>query len=244
VSLTVASPPPPATATPDCCSGGGSTEAARADRAPRAGLAARLAGGLHYGLVQMFEDLGRYMLIGFLLAGLLAVVLEQWQPLGDALHSPWAPFVMLVVGVPVYVCAASMTPMVAVLISQGLSPGAGLVFLLVGPATNAASLVLLKQILGLRAVVIYLASIVVCALLAGYAVDGLYGLLALQPRTAVSLHHHGHEHMGWLNTAAALVLALLVVNGIARRYAKRWWGGASPSQPEVELSGRGAPGRA
>ncbi len=182
-------------------------------------LGAKLMRGLRYGLVEMFEDLGRYMILGFLLAGVLTVLLDRYLPLRSALGSPWAPLVMLVAGTPVYVCAASATPMIAVLISQGLSPGAGLVFLLAGPATNAASVVLLRQLIGGAGVGLYLLSIVACALTAGYLVDATYDLLGLAPRALVRAAAC-HQSPTWVDAGAALVLAACMLHGTVRRYAK------------------------
>src|SRR5207248_11272533 len=78
---------------------------------------------------------------------------------------------MLVVGIPIYTCASASTPIAAALVLKGLSPGAALVFLLSGPATNIGAIVVLLKFLGLRMVTIYLASIAVVALAAGYALD-------------------------------------------------------------------------
>lgn len=180
----------------------------------------KLIGALRYGLIDMFEDLGRYMILGFLLAGALTVVLNQYLPLRSALGSPWAPFIMLVAGTPVYVCAASATPMIAVLIKEGLSPGAGLVFLLAGPATNAASVVLLRELIGGRGVAIYLASIAGCALAAGFLVDAAYDVLGLEPRALVRAEAC-HANPSWVDIGAALLLAACMVHGTVRRYAKR-----------------------
>src|SRR5207248_7836816 len=64
---------------------------------------------------------------------------------------------MLVVGIPIYTCASASTPIAAALVLKGLSPGAALVFLLSGPATNIGAIVVLLKFLGLRMVTIYLA---------------------------------------------------------------------------------------
>src|SRR5205085_11948055 len=77
----------------------------------------------------------------------------------------------LVVWIPIYTCASAATPIAAALVLKGLSPGAALVFLLSGPATNIGAIVVLLKFLGLRMVTIYLASIAVVALAAGYALD-------------------------------------------------------------------------
>jgi len=188
--------------------------------ARRESLVSRLVGGLRYGLVDMFEDLAKYFVVGFVLAGVLAVVLSRYEPVQRALASEWAPFVMLLAGIPMYVCASAATPMVAVLIAKGLSPGAALVFLLAGPATNAASLVVLRRILGRRAVVIYLVAIMVCALALGYALEGVYALIGVVPRALEGMGHE-HEAFGWLHWAAGLVFAALVLNGLWRHYSVR-----------------------
>jgi hypothetical protein len=219
-----------AQATSGCCCSGGGAPAPRTDahchEPARPNTPAdvaepwsrRIAAGLRFGLVDLFEDLGRYLLLGFLLAGLVAVVLRSSLPLQSALGSPWAPLIMLAAGIPMYVCASAATPLVAVLISQGLPPGAGLVFLLAGPATNAASLVVLRQILGGRGVAVYLVSIMVCALAAGYAVDGLYAWLGAAPR-ALTRAAHCATAPGWIDLLGAIALLALILNGVWRRYA-------------------------
>jgi uncharacterized membrane protein YraQ (UPF0718 family) len=206
-----------------CCSSEASTSRGDAENsgAQREALLPRLAGGLRYGLVSMFEDLAKYFVVGFLIAGVLAVVLNEYDPARRALHSGWAPLVMLIAGIPMYVCASAATPMVAVLIAQGLSPGAALVFLLAGPATNAASLVVLRRILGQRALVIYVAAIVICALALGYAVDGVYALSGVVPR-ALEKMHDDHAGFDWLHWVAAVVLTALILNGLWRHYRGRW----------------------
>lgn len=168
----------------------------------------------------MFEDLAKYFVVGFLIAGALAVVLNEYDPARRALDSAWAPFVMLVAGIPMYVCASAATPMVAVLIAQGLSPGAALVFLLAGPATNAASLVVLRRILGKRAITIYLVMIMISALALGYALEGVYTLLGVAPRALEGMHH---EQAGftWFRLTTGVVFAALIVNGLWRHYRGR-----------------------
>lgn len=170
---------------------------------------------MRFGLIDLFEDLAVYLLGGFILAGVLAVVLERFE-LGSALGSAWAPLIMLAVGVPMYVCASSATPLVAVLISAGLSPGAGLVFLLAGPATNAATLVLLNKILGVRATLVYVVSIMVCALAGGYAVDLFYGEAGITPRALTGMVHDCAASP--LSVAAGLLLCGLILNGLRLRY--------------------------
>ena len=220
-----------------CCSSEASPSRDTGENGPtqRKPVLSRLAGGLRYGLVNMFEDLAKYFVVGFLIAGVLAVVLNEYDPARRALHSGWAPLVMLIAGIPMYVCASAATPMVAVLIAQGLSPGAALVFLLAGPATNAASLVVLRRILGQRAIVIYLAAIVVCALALGYAVDAIYGLSGILPR-ALERMQHDHTGFDWLHWVAAVAFMALILNGLWRHYRGRWAAGRRPSPAREGLT--------
>jgi hypothetical protein len=74
-------------------------------------------------------------------------------------------------GIPVYVCATASVPVAAVLIMKGLTPGAALVFLMTGPATNAASFVTIWKVLGKTAAILYLATVAGCALMSGVLLD-------------------------------------------------------------------------
>jgi hypothetical protein len=95
---------------------------------------------------------------------------------------------MLAVGIPIYICAAGSTPIAAALVLKGVSPGAALVFLLAGPATNAATMTLVARYLGRGALAIYLTCIAVVAVGMGLVLDFLYGLFGIAARAAVGKH--------------------------------------------------------
>lgn len=131
--------------------------------------------GFHYGFVELLGYFGKWFLIGILLAGAITVLIpKDWigSYLGGGAVSY---FVALAVGIPLYICATSSTPVAAALILKGMSPGVALVFLMAGPATNAASLVVLLKTFGKKFLAIYLGSVMTMALLAGYALDLLIG---------------------------------------------------------------------
>ena len=131
---------------------------------------------LRYGFAELFDELAFWLVAGILLAGVLSAVLPaDLDALG--LGSGIVPMlVMLGIGVPLYVCASASTPIAAALMMKGLSPGAALVFLLAGPATNAASLLVLGRSFGRRFVQIYLAGVIIGSLTAGLALDGVVSL--------------------------------------------------------------------
>jgi hypothetical protein len=124
-------------------------------------------------------------MIGLVLAGLITVLIPPdmfAKYLGAGLP---AMLIMLAVGIPLYICATASTPIAAALILKGVSPGAALVFLLAGPATNMASLTVLTGTLGKRATAIYLTSIAVCAVLFGLIVDQVYLSLGISAQAVV-----------------------------------------------------------
>ncbi len=176
----------------------------------KTGFVARVFDAVRYGLVDMFADLSHWLAIGFVLAGLIAAVIpagfiEQYVGTG------WSPkLLMVMIGLPLYVCATSSTPIAAALMAKGLSPGAAVVFLLVGPATNIATMVVVSQMLGYRALAIYLTCIVVVALGLGFAVDALP--TAWMGSGLVLKHVHSMGFGG--GGLAALVLLVLIGNGI------------------------------
>jgi len=88
-------------------------------------------------------------------------------------------FIMLAVGIPLYICASASTPVAAALVLKGLSPGAALVFLLAGPATNAATLTVVAKYFGKKATLVYLISIALSSLVFGWLTNRIYAWLDL-----------------------------------------------------------------
>ena len=141
--------------------------------------------GLEFARTEVWGDMASWFFIGLVLAGLITALVPaemMTRYLGGGLG---AMLLMLLVGIPWYICATASTPIAAALILKGVSPGAALVFLLAGPATNLISLTVLPGVLGRRAVAIYLAAIAVMAVLCGLAVDRVYALLGISAQAAV-----------------------------------------------------------
>ena len=144
----------------------------------------KLRAGLKFAVTDLWGDMAPWFFFGLLLAGLITVLVPDdlfSRHLGSGLP---AMLLMLAVGIPLYICATASTPIAAALILKGVSPGAALVFLLAGPATNMASITVLLGTMGKRATVIYLASIAVCSVLLGLAVDHVYAALGISAKAA------------------------------------------------------------
>lgn len=177
----------------------------------------RIVPGIKHSFTTIMSDLAPYLLLGYLLAGLAAVAFGSPVDFGSS-SGWWAYLVALVIGVPMYICATSSTPLAAVLLGAGFPPGAIMVFLMVGPATNLATLAVTKRILGLMPTVRYVASIVVLALLFGFGLDWLYGWFNMEATyQAASLEHGPH----WLSLAAGVVLSGLILYHSGRKFVRR-----------------------
>ncbi len=169
---------------------------------------------LRYGLIDLIADLSPWLVAGFVLAGLAAAVIPDGfleQRIGTGLP---AMLVMVVVGLPLYVCATSSTPIAAALIARGLSPGAALVFLLVGPATNLATMVVVARDLGRRGLAVYLITIAVVAVAFGIVLDAVLPSL---PVSLATLPGCGDDHASTAAWPIAIVMILLIANGLRIR---------------------------
>lgn len=135
-----------------------------------------------YAFVDLLDDISWWLALGIVLSAIAVVAVPD-----GLFESAWGGGIasmalMLILSIPLYTCASSSTPMAAALALKGLSPGAVLVFLLAGPATNIGGLVVLLKVLGKRAVAAYLAAVVIVALAAGLALNALYHAWGLDPR--------------------------------------------------------------
>ncbi len=187
-----------------CCSSENNEQSSCCDSAPASTSEGKLLRAIRYAGSDLLDDISKWMAFGIIFAGIMMTVipdgwLAQW---GQGLT---AMLVMLVVGIPLYICAVASTPVAAGLLVAGVSPGAVLVFLLVGPATNIAGLMLVKKELGSKVTLIYLMGISVISLIMGLLLDWMLRNYDLQVETS-----QGHEH-ALLPYELSLVTAILLL---------------------------------
>jgi len=169
----------------------------------------KVADGMRYAFGELLGDIGPWFVFGVLLAGLIMTLVPD-NLISSYLGNPLlAMAAMLVAGIPMYVCATSSTPIAAALILKGLNPGAALVFLLVGPATNIATLSMVSAMLGKRSVAIYLTAIIFCSFAMGLLVDFLYVTFQIQPMAVAG--QAAELLPEWVKFGFAFVLAVLLV---------------------------------
>lgn len=182
------------------------------------GIGTKILEGCKHAIFEVWDDIAMWFFSGLFIAGMIMTLIP------DECMTKWlsggisSMLVMLVVGIPLYICATASTPVAAALILKGVSPGAALVFLLVGPATNITSLSVLIGVLGKKSTLRYLLVLSCCAILFGLGIDQLYQALALTPQAiigeAAKLIPQG------LKTAGACLLLLLSIRPVFQRVKK------------------------
>jgi len=145
----------------------------------------KISAGLKFAVTEVWNDLVVLFFAGIILAGAITYMIPDdmvGRFMGGGLLSM---LIMLAMGIPLYICATASTPIAAALILKGVSPGAALVFLIAGPATNIASLTVLLGLLGKRATAIYLVTIAVMSVIFGLAVDWVYAWTGISAKATM-----------------------------------------------------------
>ena len=183
------------------------------------GGAKGLLGGMRYAFVDLFGEVGLYLMPAVLVTALLTVFIDVPGYVTESVPSPFLQMLLLLVaGIPVYVCAAAATPVAAALILAGFSPGAALVFLLAGPATNLITISAAVQTLGKAGAVVYTLTIAVVSLLFGLLLDLLYHQFEIAPTASAG---HAHDHLGWLQWGCAVLIVAMVLWHLMRRMRRK-----------------------
>ncbi|MCK4406416.1 MAG: SO_0444 family Cu/Zn efflux transporter [Bacteroidales bacterium] len=174
---------------------------------------------LKYAFVDFLQDISKWLVIGLVIAAIISVFIPDdffTQYIGNDYLSM---LIILVASIPIYVCATGSVPIVAVLLLKGLSPGAALVFLMAGPATNAATITVIGKILGKKTLISYLISIIGGALLFGILIDNfLPRELFFDNISICKDSHSSHLLPYWLKISSSIILLLLIINGMIKKY--------------------------
>jgi uncharacterized membrane protein YraQ (UPF0718 family) len=172
----------------------------------------RVRNGLAYAFGDLLGDIGKWLLIGIGVAGVIATLVPDDFFIRYLSNEFLSLLIMLGVGIPLYICASASTPVAAALVLKGLSPGAALVFLLAGPATNAATITVVSRYFGKKATLVYLISIALCSLLLGWLTNLIYRWFDLD--TSQWIDSFGDASDSILMQLSAVVLLLLILKNI------------------------------
>ena len=176
-----------------------------------------------YAFFEFLEDIAKWLVIGLLIAALIAVFVPDDFFATYIQNDLLGMLIILAASIPVYVCATSSVPIAAVLMMKGVSPGAALVFLMAGPATNAATISVIGNSMGRKTLFIYLITLISGALFSGLFIDNVL------PREwftrAVMQLHEGHEHSllpYWLRLISGILITLFILNIYLRKWIRKF----------------------
>ena len=161
-----------------------------------------------YGFIEIADDILFALLVGVVLGGVLFLALPSDLMAHE--YARWLSYpVMVLIGVPLYICASASTPIAAALVAKGVSPGAALIFLMTGPATNTGTIAIIVSQFGSRFASIYVAAVIAVTVVLGIAIDAL--LLAAGLAISVNLDASHAPAVQFLQWGSALLLIALIV---------------------------------
>ncbi len=213
------------------------TENIRINKGYHDTMTMRLKTLLSYIEYELLGSIANALVVGLIIAGVIAAAFPE-DFFSNYLNYPIVSMIlMLAVGIPMYVCAAASTPIAASLVMKGISPGAALVFLLTGPATNAITISTVIKTLGKSAATVYLLSISIISLLLGY----LLNIITVKYGFNKIIMIHQHEMFpGWLKIAGSAALCMMLGwyylnTGILKKYRKE--GKMSDNRTSINVGG-------
>ena len=179
----------------------------------------KIVEALRFGFVEMMQDIGKWLVIGLLVAGVITILVPDSFFALFAGNSLMSMLFVLLFSIPMYLCATGSIPIAVALMLKGLTPGAALVLLMAGPASNAASMLVIGKVLGRKSLLLYLCSIVGGAVLFGLLVDALLpaSWFMFEGRGAVAdcCSASGDSLFSWICTG---LLVVLLLRAFALRY--------------------------
>lgn len=170
-----------------------------------------------YAYVDMMQDIGRWLIVGLVVAGLITVFVPESFFALFADNSLLSMLIVLLFAIPMYLCATGSIPIAVALMMKGLSPGTALVFLMAGPAVNAASMLVVGKVLGKRTLLIYLLSITAGAIAFGLGIDWLLPREWFTTSLGMASESSGASS-DWFSIGCSIVMALLLVNAMILRF--------------------------
>lgn len=181
------------------------------------GFRSKILGALQYGYVDMVQNIGKWLIIGLVIAAAITVFIPNGFFTFFAAYPLLSMIAVMIVAVPMYVCSTGSIPIALSLMLKGLSPGAAFVLLMAGPAANFASIIIVGKSLGKKAAAIYLGTIILGAIAIGMIID-MFMPQGWFPMSMVAGTTHCHLNIGLFPGLCSLLLIILLINALIRRY--------------------------
>jgi len=171
---------------------------------------------LKYAFGTLMEDAGSWLTIGIIIGGIISYLLPETlinRYIGNNISSI---IIMLLIGMPMYVCASGSIPIAASLMLKGLNPGAAFAFLMAGPSTNTVTMTVIYKNLGKKALAIYLISIISSSIFLGLLLNKIWDFLKLGIPEEIT--ENSMLFPAWMEHLSAIILICLIIyNKIKRK---------------------------
>lgn len=191
------------------------------DTAGNKGFVAKCIGSLKYAFVDMLQDIGKWIVIGLVIAAAITVLVPDGFFTAYNDKPIVSMLIVLAFSIPMYLCATGSIPIAAALMLKGLSPGAALVLLMAGPATNTAAILVINKVLGKRTMILYLFTIIVSAIGFGLLIDYIMPQEWFQthivPQGDMSDCCSAHA-TAWWKWASSVLFTILIIVAFAIKY--------------------------
>ena len=193
---------------------------------PYPGLWGKVKEVFNYAVFELLDDIVVNFIIGLAIAAVISIAIPDDFFASSILSNPIVSMLLMVaIGIPMYICSTSSIPIAVALIAKGVSPGAAYVFLVAGPATNAASLAIISKALGKKTTIRYLVTIIAGSLIFGFVMDIIFRQLGVSPFGASMMHNHAEEGVSAFMFGVSIIFLALLILLIARRFRAKIKGG-------------------
>jgi len=176
---------------------------------------------LNYSFFELIDEIKNYLVLGFIIAAIISVAIPQNLFVKYLDNQFLSMIIMILVGIPLYICATGSIPITASLILKGLSPGAAFVFLFVGPATNAVSLTVLYKELGKKGIIIYLTTLIICSLFFGILLNQFPNvstdLTTFLNQKRMQMHHNIFDFKNIIKIISSIILFFFILSAYFKK---------------------------
>lgn len=177
-----------------------------------------IIGGLRYAFFELYGSIAKWIFWGVLIGGIISYLVPE-RIISEYLGKGYLSyFLMLLIGIPLYICATGSIPVAASLIAKGMSPGAGLVFLIAGPATNTVTMLFVAKTLGKKSFAVYIFSIIAGSILAGLMFDGIFRNYNI----TIKEIFHQHSSFSPVSLFSSMILVGLGINFMIEKMRKKF----------------------
>ncbi len=171
-----------------------------------------------YGFFDMVKSIGKWLILGLVIAALITIFVPEDFFVMLSSRPLLAMIAVVIVAIPMYVCATGSIPIAMSLMLKGLSPGAAFVLLMAGPAANFASMTVISRVMGRKCAAVYIGSIVLSSIMFGLIIDYLLPQEWFLNHI-VQMHGACHvENVSIFNLICSISLVILLIIAMVANY--------------------------